>query len=282
MLKLLFQKIVITGLIFLSIECSTKGQLSFEEYYKQAQMEIGEKNYQKVIDFLDKAIVINSRADTVLTLKGFCYYQLNEFESAQSAVEKALVINPKNDYAYFLKGNSISQIDIYAQLAEKGVLANKNFGYDSLNGKRIERYLIFINSNGESSIYDNKAGIDDLSKAIELNDREADYFYHRGVLYREIKEYEFALADLNRAIELLPTEAEFYCQRAHLQRDKGNSRLALSDFDKAIAIKEDPTYLVNRGYLRRGFLNDSIGACIDFRRAEELGYLFDEGLKCED
>ena len=58
-----------------------------------------------------------------------------------------------------------------------------------------------------------RSGIADLSKAIELDANDSDYFYQRAAAYRQIGQATQALADLDSALSL---KADF--QQAHIER----------------------------------------------------------------
>ncbi len=68
------------------------------------------------------------------------------------------------------------------------------------------------NQHGLNGFYE--LAISDYSKAIEISSGFAEAHYNRGCSYYELKEYEEAIADLTRAIQLDPKEARYYGQRS--------------------------------------------------------------------
>jgi tetratricopeptide (TPR) repeat protein len=67
----------------------------------------------------------------------------------------------------------------------------------------------------------------------------------RGAASAARRDFAAALADLTKAIELEADEPEYYFERANAYRGNGQPDLALADFDRAIELKSDflPAYL---------------------------------------
>jgi tetratricopeptide (TPR) repeat protein len=253
--------------------CQTK--TDFEKLYSDANDRLKEGNYGQAIVLFDKAISLNSSADSLYTLKGFCFYQLGDYKNCIKLAERALILNPNNYYAYYLIGVSRPNINIYDQIKHK--LYSDNFNSGTIDGKFYTPYNIWYSSTGSvEKVVDIKCAIKDLSKSIELFDTYAESYNERGKLYREIKAYERALKDFNKAIELMTNEAEFYYQRALLLKELGKTDLSLHDFNKAIELEQNPFFYSNRGYLKREQLNDEKGACEDMKMAEKLGLPIDD------
>ena len=74
----------------------------------------------------------------------------------------------------------------------------------------------------------------DVSRAIELEPGNADYYYIRGSIDRD-RDVEERIADLNRALELKPNDAKTYYQRARYL-DYDNEAAADRDYKKVIEL----------------------------------------------
>ena len=112
--------------------------------------------------------------------------------------------------------------------------------------------------------------IEAYSKSIDLNPRDANAYYNRGVAYGEKDEVDLALKDYNKAIELKPNFAEAHNNRGIAYNDKGDADIAVEYFDKAIEL--NPNYAEarnNRGtaYNDKGELDHAIE---DYNTAIEL------------
>ncbi|MDZ4685772.1 MAG: tetratricopeptide repeat protein [Planctomycetaceae bacterium] len=78
--------------------------------------------------------------------------------------------------------------------------------------------------------------IADLSKAIELEPKSAWAYCERGITYRLFGKFDEAIVDLSKAIEIDPKSSSGYCQRGIAYRLQNKFREAIDDLDKAIEL----------------------------------------------
>src|SRR5206468_536697 len=81
---------------------------------------------------------------------------------------------------------------------------------------------------------------DAFNRAIRLNSSSAEAYLGRGIVFDQLVPLvkpEQALADLTKAIELDPKNAEAYKRRADVFYRMDRSEQALSDYAKALAIR---------------------------------------------
>ncbi len=97
---------------------------------------------------------------------------------------------------------------------------------------------------------DVKAGLDDLTQAIESAPHMPQAYAARGSLYLLAGRPAKAIEDLNKAIELDPVHAPNYVNRGQAYMALQMNDLALQDFDKAIEL--DPSAVA--AYFNRGVL----------------------------
>jgi hypothetical protein len=121
---------------------------------------------------------------------------------------------------------------------------------------------------------DYQQAIGAYTQRIKSNPGDVPAYFNRARLKAVSQDHEGALRDYNKAIELKPTHAKAFAGRAHikslfLQDYEG----ALRDYDNAIASgpRLENAY-VNRGFVRH-HLADNEGACSDWKKALELGFL---------
>jgi tetratricopeptide (TPR) repeat protein len=109
-----------------------------------------------------------------------------------------------------------------------------------------------------------------LDRAIALEEEYAWALALRGETYREMGEYEQALADLDRAIALDEKYAWALALRGETYRRIGEYEQALADLDRAIALDENDAWaLASRGETYRA-MGQYEQALADFDRAIEL------------
>ena len=118
---------------------------------------------------------------------------------------------------------------------------------------------------------DYKKAVADLTKAIELNPKEAAPFRFRGYSYQLLKQNDFALADFNRAVELAPTDGLQYRARGIFYKDAlNNPTAAWYDLNKAIELNpNDDLAYFNRGVINAN-ANNAPAALADYTKAIDL------------
>ena len=152
-----------------------------------------------------------------------------------------------------------------------------------------------------------KSGITDFNKAIEIFPDYPDAYNNRALANSQIGEKTGIMADYNKSIELNPEKSTFYFNRAVFKSAEGDKEGAMIDYLKAneispkdfkilrniiyeftqkqdyenalkystMAIENLPK--IGEAYQSRGIakirLNDTTGACQDWKKAVELGQL---------
>ena len=81
--------------------------------------------------------------------------------------------------------------------------------------------------------------IEDFTKAINLNQREPNYYINRGWAYQKQGSYKKAYEDYNKAIELDPGRVEAYYNKANLEFFENKFEDSKKDFDKVKALNND-------------------------------------------
>jgi tetratricopeptide (TPR) repeat protein len=115
-----------------------------------------------------------------------------------------------------------------------------------------------------------KEALEYANQAINKDDRNAEAFNLRGVIYYELRELDNALLDYDRAIALSPDQYRPYFNRALLYTSRNEFDKALKDYNKALDIAPDTSdILVNRGQVL-SFLDSIPAATNDFDKAVKL------------
>lgn len=115
-----------------------------------------------------------------------------------------------------------------------------------------------------------KDAINYYNKAIEINQKEADYYFNRGSAKKDLKKYEEAILDYDRAIKMDASDANYHCNRGEAKYWLKYYNEAIIDLDKAIEIEpKNAVFYTFRGLAKRDS-NDFNGAIIDFDKGIEL------------
>lgn len=97
--------------------------------------------------------------------------------------------------------------------------------------------------------------IQEYSKAIDKDPRNAAAYNNRGIVYDDLEQYKRAIEDYDKAIELNPNNVLAYNNRGVAYDNLGEYEKAIEDYDKAI--KLDPDYAA--AYNNRGVIYNALG-----------------------
>lgn len=106
-----------------------------------------------------------------------------------------------------------------------------------------------------------RKNLEELNIEIEKNPKNAIAFYNRGLINRDLKDYEAAIANFGLAITINPTYQEAYYNRAGAYRYNGDMDKALEDYNKALQLNpNDFRVYFDRAsaYFHKGALDKAI------------------------
>jgi tetratricopeptide (TPR) repeat protein len=89
------------------------------------------------------------------------------------------------------------------------------------------------------------SAIEILTKALDLDPENSDFFFNRGFAYLEMGELDTSIDDFSKAIEISPEVYEYFFNRGNAYFDLGKYQLAVSDYDVAIKINPGDSALFN-------------------------------------
>jgi len=116
----------------------------------------------------------------------------------------------------------------------------------------------------------NQEAVEAFTRAIELDPKNANTYYHRGGVYGRLEDYRRAIRDFDRAIELNPRLEEVYTDRGVAYGMLGDYQQAIREYDKAVELNPKDT----RAYVNRGIayeeLKEHQQAIRNYNKAIEL------------
>ncbi|MBI5056235.1 MAG: tetratricopeptide repeat protein [Nitrospirae bacterium] len=118
-----------------------------------------------------------------------------------------------------------------------------------LNGCSEENYLI-SRGNRENRDGNYESAIKIYDMALEINPRNADIYYNRGVAWFKMGKLDNAIVDYTKALEINKELIEAYINRGFIWNSKGNYDFALSDYTKALQLNPNNS-LKGRIYFNR-------------------------------
>src|SRR5437588_12654855 len=84
--------------------------------------------------------------------------------------------------------------------------------------------------------------IDYSARAIQLDPRDVLAYYHRGLVYHDLKEYEKAIVDYTRVVELDPRFASGYSRRGLVYYYLKDYQRAVQDLDPTLQLDPNQTW----------------------------------------
>lgn len=79
--------------------------------------------------------------------------------------------------------------------------------------------------------------IDHHTQALKKDPNNANHYLHRGDAYKQLGEWDNAIADFTQAINIERNNANFYMSRGLAYQAKGKLNEAIADFDMAFQLK---------------------------------------------
>ncbi|MBW1295189.1 tetratricopeptide repeat protein [Aquimarina litoralis] len=180
---------------------------------------LNEGNNSTAIEYLDKAIIIANKYDVdkkilvdIIKLKGNHYFDIEEYDNAANSYYESLNIAKKIEYPYaiwalqtnlgFVKLRSGDPRQALEQLKKSDEILASGKGeftkhVPMLNKARICEAYIKLNLL-DSALYYNDAGLE-FAKKVRIDNIHIDLLMHRGIIYKNKKNYLQSLSFLNKA-----------------------------------------------------------------------------------
>lgn len=114
--------------------------------------------------------------------------------------------------------------------------------------------------------------LNSFNKAIEIHPSLKDVYVFKGTCNTHLNNTSQAMQDYNKAISLDPISDFAYQSRGSLKSNLNDYRGALQDYNIAISLNPISNYYYIRGLIKIQS-KDLDGACLDFSKAGELGYM---------
>lgn len=238
---LLAEKIRILNLLN-NIE-GVKALLSFEGFefedvvlFEFANMYYNEKNFDKAIEFLEKARLKNSKNVNVLSLLGQIYFETSRVEKAKDLFLKLEEIEPSAKVMnylglYYLDNLKLSDAIKYFDLAFKKDSKNSGYAFNLanayfLNGWMAEAVKVF-------------------NLAICLDENNCEYHYALAYLYFKEEKYDNSLKEIKTIFEIDSEYLQAKILKALITFKKGNSLLARVELEKLFVDNQDDEFLLS-------------------------------------
>ena len=217
-------------------------EIAAQTYLQLAHVFYNEKQYDRSLSLLDKAMGLKPDYAEAYNERGSVYADLNQREQAIADYTKALEIDQINTTAYYRRAEMYYKLKQYALSIED---------YSSL----LELYPRDISSYHDRasayvSLHRYKEALDDYTKALNINPQSAHLYEDRATVYLKMKKYQQAIEDCEHAIKLARRSTRAFLFRGLTYLAQFNIEQAMKDFDYASTLEfRSPWSYASKGLL---------------------------------
>ena len=116
------------------------------------------------------------------------------------------------------------------------------------------------------------------SLVLEINPKDPNSYYSRGIVKNELYTWKSALRDYDKAIEIAPDFMDAFVNRGTLKDENGDFEGAISDYNRVLDFKNIDMEQKQMIYFNRGNtkfnMEDKVNACKDWKTALDLGAVY--------
>ncbi len=195
------------------------------------------KDFDKAIEFYNKAIEIDKTCALAFNNRGYSYFNKKEYENALQDYDKAILLNPKLQIA---KDNRTQLLEVIAEKEEFKDIISK-----SEQGQKDWQYYFNLGM-AEARLGEYQKARDAYNQALSLNSNYAQAYLFRGILEHGKGNLDDANSDYSHALEIDDKLIDAYFNRAQIVFSKENPtdedlKNALTDLNKAVEL--DPKFI---------------------------------------
>lgn len=140
--------------------------------------------------------------------RGYVRRMLKQYEASDADLRRAISMDEDVAWAYNNLGLNAYDRDRLTEAKnafDKSIAKNPNYKFPHYNRARLTLRLTFTDSAERDKAL--AAGISDITRAIELDEKNGEYWYVKSLIHREQKDIGAEKAALDRSLELDPNHA---------------------------------------------------------------------------
>lgn len=205
--------------------------LDAKHFYNQGNDLYASKDYEKALEFYDKAVTIKPDYHQAWYNRGNALDELKRYQEAIESYDKAVAIKPDDAYAWHNRSNSLGNLKRYKEAIES---------FDKAIAIKPDFHQAFYNrGNSLKNLKRYKEAIESFDKAIVIKPDFYQAWNNRGNSLRNLKHYKEAIESFDKAIDIKPDFAFAWANRGILLRNLKRYKESIESFDRVIAIKPD-------------------------------------------
>ncbi len=216
------------------------------------------EEYQKAADDYTSALALSPKEGKLYGERANCMMKLGEYKKASEDLKKASELSPgsRDRYNHMIAEISAKGgIPLEEGSASPAILLERGKRYAEQKefdlAKRDIQQAITLDPHFAKAYYEmgrmhaEKMRLLDeaipwFDKAIELDKSSRDFFFHRGLIYFEKRDFKTARTDFTSALELQKDDTQVYYYRGVCNKELGQKDQAVEDLLKA---RKDPGWV---------------------------------------
>ncbi|MBI1287930.1 MAG: tetratricopeptide repeat protein [Flavobacteriales bacterium] len=236
-------------------------------YSNRAHAKRSIKDFQGAFEDFGKVVELNPNDGNAYFWRALSAFNIGEFQTSLDANTKAIELgSEQGTQAYMNRAQTFMRLG-----KNQKALAD----YDSVIAAKDQRLMQAHFDRGQlyMRMNDQRSALKDFKKVVELNPENIQLTWDIGRVSYDLEEYADALSYYSRAIDRLETpQPQMLLIRGETFEKLKNYQAAIEDYTRVIKAE---TSLADAHYLRgqaKARLGDTDGACVDWKKAAELGH----------
>lgn len=263
-------------------------------------------DYKNALIDYNNAIAVDSLQASGYSDRGTTYYFLEEYEAALLDFEKAIKLDSSRSVDYFNVGVTLVELNrnqeailFYNQAIDSGYDDESAYNlrgvaffgledYDSalkdfeISVQNNEKDITYWTNLGKtySALLNSKKALDAFNRVLKLDKDNSAAYNFIGIEYFKQEDYGLAIKNFDSAVRLDPKNPTYFDNRASAKENLYDFVGAIEDYNSSLILYPDDADIVYRRGIAKVSSNNNYDACLDFKKAFEMGYeIASESLK---
>lgn len=239
-------------------------------YLEQGKVKYQEGDYRSAVIAYNKALELHDSLIDAYFQRASAKSFLEDYEGALKDYSTVIRFDPQNVSAYYYRSFLKHELGFQRDSS----LLDINTAIDlAPNDAKLYARRAYIKAHTfdlEADKINHGSAIEDLDKAIEMDNTNPEYYRQRGFSKSQEGETLAAAEDFEKAISIDPENADNYNERGLIRLKVEDFQGAVEDFSKAIEIRDDQEYLFRNLGLAKYNNKDFYGAIENYTRAIDI------------
>lgn len=228
------------------------------------------KNYAQAVSYFDSAVKYNPKEPDYFVNRGLAKEYLQDSTAAMD-YETALKLN---------SNHTLARHNLSALKAKKGEpITNEDRITETINADStmLYPYLERALQRFEAGYF--RGAEEDYSNALSIDQSDEEIWLGRGLSREKLKDFEGAFSDYTKAIDLREDFFKAWINRGNVLYKLERYNEAIEDFNVALIYQPDFASAFYNRAMAKMKLKNPVEACLDIKRAEELGMKVEKKVK---